>query len=152
MALKVGDKAPDFALESDDGKQVSLKDLSGKRVVLYFYPKDSTPGCTREACGFRDLKSAFAKKGAVILGVSRDSLASHGKFREKYELNFPLLSDPETKVMKAYGAWGEKVLYGKKITGTIRTTVLIGKDGKVERIWPKVKVDGHMDEVLNSLA
>ncbi len=151
MALKVGDKAPRFTLPTDDGKELSLEDFAGKRVVLYFYPKDSTPGCTREACGFRDLKAAFSKKGAVILGVSKDSLASHEKFRQKYELNFPLLSDPDTKVMQAYGAWGEKVMYGKKITGTLRTTVLIGKDGKVERIWPKVKVDGHMEDVLASL-
>jgi peroxiredoxin Q/BCP len=151
MAIQVGDKAPDFTLTSDTGEQVSLSDFAGKRVVLYFYPKDQTPGCTAEACDFRDRSAQLEKRGAVVLGVSKDSVASHQRFRDKQQLNFPLLSDPDATVMKAYGAWGEKTMYGKKVTGTIRTTVLIGADGRIERIWPKVKVAGHADEVLEAL-
>ncbi|MFN7130986.1 MAG: thioredoxin-dependent thiol peroxidase [Myxococcales bacterium] len=151
MALAEGDKAPDFTLPADDGSEVSLSDFKGKRVVLYFYPKDATPGCTQEACDFRDASAQLKKKGAVVLGVSKDSVASHQKFKAKQALNFPLLSDADTTVMQAYGAWGEKTLYGRKMTGCIRTTVLIGKDGRIERIWPKVKVAGHADEVLEAL-
>jgi peroxiredoxin Q/BCP len=149
--IKEGAKAPRFELESSDGKKVSLADLAGKTVVLYFYPKDNTPGCTREAEAFRDAAAALKKKGAVVLGVSKDSIASHCKFRDKYALNFPLLSDPDGEVIEAYGAWGEKVLYGKKSMGILRTTVIIGADGKVKKIFPKVKVDGHADAVLAAL-
>jgi peroxiredoxin Q/BCP len=151
MGIEVGGKAPAFKLEADDGSEVSLKDFAGKKVVLYFYPKDATPGCTTEACDFRDLKARLTRKGAVVLGVSKDGPASHQKFKEKQKLNFTLLSDPETKVMQAYGAWGEKTMYGKKMTGTIRTTVLISEDGKIRKVWPKVKVAGHAEEVLEAL-
>ncbi len=149
--LKEGQKAPAFTLESSDGEKVSLGDFAGKNVVLYFYPRDNTPGCTREAEGFRDAAPALKKKNAVVLGVSKDSIASHCKFRDKYELNFPVLSDPDGKVLEKYGAWGEKVMYGKKMMGIIRSTVVIGPDGKIKKIFPKVKVDGHADEVLASL-
>ena len=146
--VEVGKKAPAFALESSDGGKVKLADLAGKVVVLYFYPRDNTPGCTVEAENFRDAVPALKKLGAVVLGVSKDSIESHHKFRDKYELNFPLLSDPDGKVLDAYGAWGEKVLYGKKSKGIIRSTVLIGKDGKVVKHWPKVTVKGHVDDVV----
>lgn len=151
MGLEVGDKAPAFSLTADDGRTIRLRDLAGKKVVLYFYPKDATPGCTAEACAFRDLERRMAAKGAVVLGVSKDSVSSHQRFKEKQRLSFPLLSDPEAQVIQAYGAWGEKTLYGKKSTGVIRTTVLIGQDGRVERIWPKVKVNGHAEAVLQAL-
>ncbi len=151
MGIEVGGKAPAFTLEADDGSTVSLKDFAGKKVVLYFYPKDATPGCTTEACDFRDLKARLTRKGAVVLGVSKDNLASHQKFKAKQKLNFLLLSDPDSEVMRSYGAWGEKTLYGKKMTGTIRTTVLIGEDGKIRKVWPKVKVSGHVEEVLEAL-
>jgi peroxiredoxin Q/BCP len=149
--LKEGQKAPPFKLESSDGKTVSLGDFAGKNVVLYFYPRDNTPGCTREAEAFRDAGAALKKKNAVVLGVSKDSIASHCKFRDKYELNFPLLSDPDGGVLERYGAWGEKVLYGKKSMGIIRSTVVIGPDGKIKKLFPKVKVDGHAEEVLAAL-
>lgn len=151
MTIKIGDQAPGFALTSDAGEPVRLEDFAGQRVVLYFYPKDQTPGCTAEACDFRDRTAALRAKGAVVLGVSKDSLGSHQKFKAKHALSFPLLSDPDAAVARAYGAWGEKTLYGKKVTGTVRTTVLIGPDGRIERIWPKVKVSGHADEVLEAL-
>ena len=151
MAIEVGKKAPAFTLPDDSGKTVSLKDFAGKRVVLYFYPRDQTPGCTTEACEFRDQAALFKRKGAVVLGVSKDTVASHAKFKEKQRLNFPLLADVDSQVMQAYGAWGEKVLYGKKSVGCIRSTVLIGADGKIEKIWPKVKVAGHVDEVLAAI-
>lgn len=151
MALREGRKAPEFRLVSDDGREVRLADFSGRRVVLYFYPRDNTPGCTREACAFRDAAPQLADKGAVVLGVSRDSVESHRRFKEKHGLSFPLLSDPDHAVLEAYGAWGEKTLYGKRLEGALRTTVLIGPDGTIERIWPKVKVDGHADEVLAAL-
>lgn len=146
--VEVGKKAPAFTLESSDGGKLKLSELAGKIVVLYFYPKDNTPGCTVEAEGFRDAVPALKKLGAVVLGVSKDSIASHCKFRDKYKLTFPLLTDPDGKVMEAYGAWGEKVMYGKKMMGVIRSTVLIGKDGKVVKHWPKVSVKGHVDDVV----
>ena len=149
--VEVGKKAPAFTLESSDGGKVKLSELSGKVVVLYFYPRDNTPGCTIEAENFRDAIPALKKLGAVVLGVSKDSIASHCKFRDKYKLNFPLLTDADGKVMEAYGAWGDKVMYGKKLKGIIRSTVLIGKDGKVKRHWPKVLVKGHVAEVLEAV-
>jgi thioredoxin-dependent peroxiredoxin len=149
--LEEGKKAPAFKLESSQGDTVSLDDFKGKTVVLYFYPKDDTPGCTREAQGFRDALPQLKKKGAVVLGVSRDSIKSHCSFRDKYDLNFPLLSDPDGKVLRAYGAWGEKNMYGKVTEGVIRTTVVIGPDGKVTKVFPRVKVDGHVDKVLAAL-
>ena len=150
MAL-VGKKAPAFKLPSSEGGDVSLAELGGKWVVLYFYPRDNTPGCTVEAEGFRDAMPALAKLGAVVLGVSKDSTASHCKFRDKYKLNFPLLTDADGKVMEKYGAWGEKVMYGKKMEGIIRSTVLIGPDGKVVHHWPKVSAKGHAEAVVAEL-
>ena len=149
--LEVGKKAPAFTLESSDGGKVKLSDLAGKVVVLYFYPRDNTPGCTVEAENFRDAVPALKKLGAVVIGVSKDSIASHCKFRDKYKLNFPLLSDADGKVLEAYGAWGDKVMYGKKMKGIIRSTVLIGTDGKVVKHWPKVSVKGHVDAVVNEV-
>ena len=149
--VKEGTKAPAFSLESDDGGKVSLADLKGKKVVLYFYPRDNTPGCTLEAQGFRDAAAQLKKKGAVVLGVSRDSINSHCKFRDDHKLNFRLLSDPDAKAIKAYGAWGEKNMYGKKTEGILRTTVIIDEDGKVAKVFPKVKVAGHVDAVLGAL-
>ncbi len=149
--LEVGKKAPAFSLESSDGGKVKLADLAGKIVVLYFYPRDNTPGCTVEAEGFRDAVPALKKLGAVVLGVSKDSIASHCKFRDKYKLTFPLLTDADGKVMESYGAWGDKVMYGKKMKGVIRSTVVIGKDGKVVKHWPKVSVKGHVDEVVEAV-
>lgn len=149
--LKVGDKAPAFTLRDDSGKKVSLKDFKGKRVVLYFYPKDLTPGCTVEACDFRDASALIKKKKAVVLGVSKDKVITHQKFKEKHELNFPLLSDEEGKVCKDYGVWQEKSLYGKKYMGIARTTFIIGPTGKVEHVFEKVKVKGHTKEVLELL-
>src|SRR3954466_323438 len=146
--VEVGKKAPAFTLESSDGGKVKLADLAGKIVVLYFYPRDNTPGCTVEAQGFRDAMPALKKLGATVLGVSKDSIASHCKFRDKYELNFPLLSDPDGKVLEAYGAWGDKVMYGKKMKGIIRSTVVIDPKGKVAQHWPKVSVKGHVEEVV----
>jgi len=147
-----GRKAPEFTLPSSEGGEVSLKDLRGKTVVLYFYPKDDTPGCTREACAFRDSQAALKRKGAVVLGVSGDSLVSHEKFQAKYHLNFPLLSDPDKSVAKKFGAWGEKVLYGKKTVGMIRSTFVIDKEGVVRRVFPRVKVDGHDQQVLEAVS
>jgi peroxiredoxin Q/BCP len=149
--IEEGKKAPDFKLTSSDGGEVRLKDLRGKTVVLYFYPKDDTPGCTREACAFRDSQAALKRKGAVVLGVSGDSVSSHEKFRDKYSLNFPLLSDPDRAVAKKYGAWGEKVMYGKKTVGTIRSTFVIDGEGVVRKVFPRVKVDGHADRVLEAV-
>ncbi len=149
--LKVGSKAPSFSLQSDEGEKVSLKDFAGKTVVLYFYPKDMTPGCTQQACDFRDAAPAARKKGVVVLGVSKDSVESHQKFKTKQKLNFPLLSDPEGKVCEAYGVWQEKSLYGRKFMGIVRTTFVIGPTGKIEAIYPKVKVTGHVKEVLAAI-
>ena len=149
--LTVGALAPDFELESTDGP-VSLQGLRGSRFILYFYPKDDTPGCTRQACSFRDSMQRLNGHGAVVLGVSKDSIESHNRFREKYGLSFPLASDPEHRVAAAYGAFGPKSMYGKLVTGTIRSTFLIDASGRIERIWSPVKVDGHVDQVLAALA
>lgn len=146
--MKIGEKAPAFSLESDAGDKISLKDYAGKTVVLYFYPKDSTPGCTQEGCDFRDHWAKFKKKGAVIFGVSKDSVESHKKFKEKNSFPFPLLSDPDGKVCEKYGVWQEKMLYGRKFMGIVRTTFVIGPDGKIKQIYEKVKVKGHAEEVL----
>jgi len=146
--VKEGKAAPDFTLPSNEGGEVSLASLRGKTVVLYFYPRDMTPGCTREACEFRDTQAPLKRAGAVVLGVSPDSLGSHDKFRKEYKLNFPLLSDPQKKVAKKYGAWGEKVMYGKKVTGMIRSTFVIDGKGTVRKIFPRVKVGGHAEKVL----
>ena len=150
--IQEGKKAPEFELPSSQGGAVKLKDLRGKTVVLYFYPKDDTPGCTREACAFRDSQAALKKQGVVVLGVSGDSLASHEKFKSKYKLNFPLLSDPDKAVSKKYGAWGEKVLYGKKTVGMIRSTFVIDGEGVVRKVFSRVKVDGHAEQVLEAVA
>ena len=150
-APAAGDRAPAFELPGDDGLTHRLADHAGTPVVIYFYPKDDTPGCTIEACDFRDNLARAAAKGAVVYGISKDLLASHAKFRAKYSLNFPLLSDPELTVHKAFGAWGEKLMYGKPTVGVIRSTFLIGRDGRVAQAWPKVRVDGHVDEVLRAL-
>jgi thioredoxin-dependent peroxiredoxin len=151
-ALSVGAAAPDFSLPTGDGKTISLADLKGKTVVLYFYPKDNTSGCTREACDFRDSLSAIKKKGAVVLGVSPDSPASHEKFAAKFDLTFPLVSDEKKQLVKKYGVWKEKSMYGKKYMGIERTTFVIGPDGKITHIFPKVKVDGHVGEVLEAIS
>ncbi|MFQ5509895.1 MAG: thioredoxin-dependent thiol peroxidase [Leptospirillia bacterium] len=148
---KAGDPAPPFSLAASTGQTISLDDFRGKPVVLYFYPKDNTPGCTREACDFRDLKSEFDKAGAVVLGVSKDSLKSHENFVNKFELTFPLLADTETEVCQAYGVWAEKKNYGRTYMGIVRASFLIGPDGKVAKVWPKVKVDGHADAVLAAI-
>ena len=149
--LEPGTKAPAFNLKSDSGKAVKLSDFKGQPVVLYFYPKDDTPGCTREACAFRDLRSEMEKAGAVVLGVSPDTVESHGKFRDKYRLNFPLLADEGHELADKYGAWREKNMYGKKSMGIQRSTYLIGPDGKVVRVWKKVNVDGHDAAVLEAI-
>lgn len=149
-ALQEGMKAPNFSLPSDSGKKVSLSELSDQYVVLYFYPKDMTSGCTTEACDFRDHYKKL-KKLATVLGVSRDPVEKHEKFVSKYSLNFPLLSDESGKVCNAYGVWKEKSLYGRKFMGIERTTFLIGPDGKIKRIFPKVKVKGHVEAVEEAL-
>jgi len=149
--IEVGKKAPAFTLESSDGGKVKLSDFAGKPVVVYFYPRDNTPGCTVEAQDFSAAMPQLKKLGVAVFGVSKDSIASHCKFRDKYSLSFPLLSDPDGKVLEAYGAWGDKVMYGKKMKGIIRSTVLIGKDGKVAKHWPKVSVKGHAAEVVEAV-
>ncbi len=151
MPLKEGEKAPAFNLPAGDGASVKLADYKGKKVVLYFYPKDNTPGCTQEACDFQASLKAFQSKGAVVLGVSADPLKAHSKFAEKYKLSFPLLSDESTETLQKYGVWKEKSMYGKKFMGVERTTVIIDKAGQVRKIFPKVKVAGHTQEVLASL-
>jgi peroxiredoxin Q/BCP len=144
-----GKKAPDFTLAGSDGSEHSLKQYAGKTVVIYFYPKDNTPGCTKEACGFRDSYKELAESGIVILGVSKDSIAAHNKFIINFSLPFVLLSDPDFSMMQAYGAYGEKVMYGKKTVGTIRSTVVIGPDGIVKKQWAKVaKAEQHPDQVV----
>lgn len=149
--LEVGTKAPAFTLLNHDGAKVALKDFAGERVVLYFYPADDTPGCTKEACQFNDELSAFKDLGVRVLGVSPDGATKHVAFRQKYGLEFDLLSDPEKKVMEKYGAFGEKMMYGKKVLGVIRSTFLIGPTGKIERAWYAVRADGHAAKVLAAL-
>jgi thioredoxin-dependent peroxiredoxin len=150
--LEPGTKAPAFSLKSDAGKTVKLSEFKGQIVVLYFYPKDDTPGCTREACYFRDHSVALKKLGAVVLGVSADSVESHAKFRDKYQLNFPLLADTDHAMAEQYGAWREKNMYGKKSMGIQRSTFLIDATGKIAKVWKKVSVDGHDAQVLEALA
>lgn len=149
--LAEGSSAPDFTLLDQDGKETTLSALKGKPVVLYFYPKDDTSGCTKQACDFRDTQPAIKKAGAVVLGVSPDSVASHVKFAKKYELPFTLLSDPDHAVAEKYGVWVEKSMYGRKYMGIERTTFLIDSKGKIAEIWKKVKVPGHVEAVVNSL-
>ena len=149
--LSVGDAAPDFTLPSDADGDVTLSSFRGKKVILYFYPKDNTPGCTTQACDFRDRSATLASKDAVVLGVSKDSLKSHGNFRTKYDLNFPLLSDPELSVHKAYGAYGEKTMYGKKTMGVKRTTVVIDEEGKVAFVKHNVRSKGSVDRAIDQL-
>lgn len=150
-ALTVGDKAPEFALPNEAGETVKLKDFKGRQVVLYFYPKDDTPGCTKEACSFRDFLEPIKKAGAVVLGVSLDGGESHQKFIAKYRLPFPLLSDEDATVSKAYGVYKQKNMYGKKFWGIERSTFVIDPAGRVKAIFRKVKVDGHVNEVLAAL-
>lgn len=149
--LKAGNKAPDFKLKSDKGEILSLRDFRGKKVILYFYPKDMTSGCTVEACDFRDNVKKFEKKNAVIIGVSADDTKSHAKFKEKYELPFTLLSDESHKMLEDYGVWQEKSMYGKKYEGIVRTTFVIDEKGNIEKVFEKVKVDGHISEILESI-
>jgi peroxiredoxin Q/BCP len=149
--IEVGKKAPDFTLPADDGTKIKLSALRGKPVVLYFYPRDDTPGCTREACAFRDRKKELAKLGATVLGVSTDGIPSHEEFRDKHGLNFPLLADTQHKVAEKYGAWREKVRFGKKSLGIQRSTFLIDADGVVRKVWKSVQVDGHDAQVLAAL-
>src|SRR5690242_2325292 len=151
IKLAPGDKAPDFTTTTQDGTQVSLKDFKGKNVVLYFYPRDDTPGCTKEACAFRDEFPAFESKDVIVLGVSTDSAKSHGKFAEKYKLPFTLLADEDKKIVTAYGVWGEKSFMGRKYMGTHRITFLIGPDGLIRKIWPTVKPAEHAKEVLEAV-
>ena len=152
MSVEVGDKAPDFTLPSDGGGKVSLKALKGKTVVLYFYPKDDTSGCTAKSCAFRDALPNFSKAMAEIIGISRDSVASHDKFKAKYGLTFPLAADEEGKVCEAYGTWVEKSMYGRKYMGIERSTFLIDAKGVVRNVWRKVKVPGHAEAVLEAAA
>jgi peroxiredoxin Q/BCP len=151
MALEIGDKAPEFTLPTDGDGSVSLAKLKGKKVVLYFYPKDDTSGCTAEACAFRDMFPRFKKMDAVVIGISRDSVASHDKFKKKYELPFILASDDKGKVTEDYGVWVQKSMYGRKYMGIERATFLIDEKGKIQQIWHKVKVPGHADEVLKAV-
>jgi thioredoxin-dependent peroxiredoxin len=149
--VQEGRAAPAFTLTADDGAKVRLSALKGRPVVLYFYPKDDTPGCTAEACAFRDRRQEIADTGAHIFGISPDTVASHIRFRDKFQLNFPLLADLEHRVAEKYGAWREKTRYGKKAMGIERSTFLIDADGKVVKVWPRVKVDGHDQEVIDAL-
>jgi thioredoxin-dependent peroxiredoxin len=149
--LREGDLAPDFTLPAGDGTQVALSDLRGKKVVLYFYPRDNTPGCTREACAFQENLTAVKRRGAAVIGISPDAPAAHRKFAGAYGLSFPLLSDVDHRVAKLYGAWKKKSLYGRTFLGLVRTTFIIDEEGRIVRIFPKVKVDGHAAAVLESL-
>ena len=149
--LEAGTKAPAFTLAADDGSKIKLADLQGSPVVLYFYPADDTPGCTKEACAFRDRKSELQKLGAKVIGISPDDVKSHVKFRDKFQLNFPLLADPDHAVAEKFGAWREKNMYGKKSMGIQRSTYLIGPDGKIVRVWKKVSVDGHDEAVIAAI-
>ena len=151
LKLKEGDQAPSFDVEISGGGRLSLADFKGQNVILYFYPKDDTPGCTKEACAFRDRYAEFKKHGAVVLGVSTDAVKSHDKFVEKFKLPFTLLADTEKKIVEAYGVWGEKMFMGRKYLGTHRVTFLIGPDGRIKKIWPLVKPEEHAEEVLAAL-
>lgn len=151
VELQVGDDAPDFTAPSSEGTDITLSELQGKNVVLYFYPKDDTPGCTKEACSFRDNLARLQKADTVVLGVSKDKAASHEKFRDKYDLNFPLVSDADGKICDAYGVWREKMRFGKTSLGIVRSTFLIDKEGVIRKIWRNVKVDGHTDAVLKAI-
>lgn len=151
MSAEIGKKAPDFTAVADGGDKVKLSDFKGRNVILYFYPKDDTPGCTKEACGFRDASPDFRKAKAVVLGVSKDSVARHDKFKAKYELNFPLLADEDGKICEKYGTWIEKSLYGRKYMGIDRATFLIDGKGVIRNVWRKVKVPSHVEEVLAAL-
>ena len=146
--LAVGDRAPSFETTDQDGKTVSLRDFKGQKVVLYFYPKDDTPGCTKEACSFRDAWSQLKRRKVAVLGVSVDDAQSHKKFAEKFSLPFTLLADTEKAIVNAYGVWGQKSMYGRKYMGTNRVTYLIDEKGKIAAVWPKVKPDGHAEEIL----
>ncbi len=150
-AVQEGAPAPEFTLPAGDGSSVALSGFRGKKVVLYFYPKDATPGCTREACDFQEDLNALKKKGAVVLGISPDSPASHAGFSKKFRLSFPLLSDEDKSVARLYGVWKKKSMYGKTFMGIERTTFIIDERGRISRIFPKVKVDGHVRDILNSL-
>jgi len=149
--LSPGDVAPDFTLTTGAGTTVSLRDFRGKKVVLFFYPKDDTPGCTKEACSFQDHIGILDKKGAVVLGISADGVDSHAAFADKFGLTFPLLSDPEKSVIKGYGVWQKKTMYGRIFHGIVRTTFVIDERGKIARVFERVKVDGHIQEVLEAL-
>ena len=151
LKLKEGDVAPKFSVATSGGGKISLADYKGQNVILYFYPKDDTPGCSKEACAFRDHFAEFKKKGAVVLGVSPDSVKSHDKFVDKFKLPFTLLSDEDKKIVEAYGVWGEKTFMGRKYQGVYRVTFLIGPDGRIKKIWPAVKPDEHAEEVLAEL-
>src|SRR6202790_4037624 len=151
LKLQPGDPAPAFTVATSGGGKISLADYLGQNVILYFYPRDDTPGCTKEACAFRDHFAGFKKKGAVVLGVSTDPVKSHDKFAEKYKLPFTLLADEDRKIVEAYGVWGQKSFMGRKYTGTHRVTFLIGPDGRIKKIWPEVKPDEHVAEVLAAL-
>jgi len=150
--IEVGDLAPDFSLPSDRGEVVRLSEMRGTRVILFFYPKDDTSGCTKEACGFRDAMPSIQARGATVLGVSPDPVRSHERFRDKYGLNFPLLADEEHRVADAYGAWGTKKLYGREYEGILRSTFLIGEDGRIEKAYRKVRPADHAEEVVAELA
>lgn len=151
MALTEGDKAPAFDLPSDSGKNVKLSEFKGKKVVLYFYPKDDTPGCTKEAVGFTEALAKFKRAGAVVIGASKDTVEKHGKFRDKYELKIPLVSDEDGSLCKDYGVWAKKMNYGKSYMGIERSTFLIDEKGKVAKVWRKVRVPGHVEEVLEAV-
>lgn len=151
MALTEGDKAPAFDLPSDSGKNVKLSAFKGKKVVLYFYPKDDTPGCTKEAVGFTEALAKFKRAGAVVIGASKDTVEKHGKFRDKYELKIPLVSDEDGSLCKDYGVWAKKMNYGKSYMGIERSTFLIDEKGKVAKVWRKVRVPGHVEEVLEAV-
>jgi len=151
IKLKAGEKAPGFSAPTNGSGTISLAELKGKHVILYFYPRDDTPGCTKEACAFRDRFADFTKKGAVVLGVSVDPVKSHDKFVEKFKLPFPLLADVDKKIVEAYGVWGPKSFMGRKYLGIHRVTFLIGPDGRIKKIWPKVKPEEHAEEVLAAI-
>lgn len=151
LTLKEGDQAPSFTVNTNGGGRISLADFKGQNVILYFYPKDDTPGCTKEACAFRDHFAAFKKQGAVVLGVSTDPVKAHDKFVEKFKLPFTLLADEDKQIVAAYGVWGQKSFMGRKYLGTHRVTFLIGPDGRIKKIWPKVKPEEHAAEVLAAL-